>query len=54
VVAAESWGLSPEQIAAEYDIAESQVKEAQAFYQVHKEEIDSLTAADQEFESKNV
>jgi len=40
VVAHDTWRLSPEQIAAEYDIPAPQVREALAFYQAHRTEID--------------
>ena len=36
VVAAQKWGLPPDEIAAQYDLAEPQVREALAFYEVHR------------------
>ncbi len=50
VAAAQQWGLPPAQIGAEYDLGESQVKEALAFYQVHQEEIDASLTAEQSLE----
>jgi len=44
VAATTSWGMSPTQIAEEYDIREHQVREALAFYEVHRDEIDANIA----------
>ena len=46
VVAAQTWGFPPAQIAAEYDLPVAQVKEALAFYTAHQGEIDTALAAD--------
>ncbi len=46
VVAAQNWQWSPAQIAGEYDLSESQVREAQAFYDAHKAEIELALAAE--------
>lgn len=51
VVAAQAWGLSPSQIAAEYDLTEAQVKDALAFYEAHRQEIDAGIAAEQALEA---
>ena len=51
VVAAKGWELSPGKIAADYDLAESQVKEALAFYDAHRVEIDAAIVAEQELET---
>jgi uncharacterized protein (DUF433 family) len=40
VVAADRWGMTPEEIAGEYDLTASQVEEALAFYAAHRAEID--------------
>lgn len=40
-LAAETWGMSPEEIADDYDLAIGQVKEALAFYRTHRAEIDT-------------
>lgn len=45
VVAAQTWNMSPNQIAAEYDLSVAQVKEALAFYQAHPKEIEAALAA---------
>jgi len=41
------FGMSPGQIADEYDIPETQVKEALAFYKVHQAEIDAAIEAEE-------
>jgi uncharacterized protein (DUF433 family) len=46
VVAAHTWGLTPVQIAAEYDVSMTQVQEALAFYTFHQGEIDAALAAE--------
>jgi uncharacterized protein (DUF433 family) len=50
VVATQAWGLSPAQIAAEYDLTEAQVKDALAFYEAHCQEIEAGIAAEQTLE----
>ena len=50
VVAAQAWGLSPAQIAAEYDLNEAQVKDALAFYEAHRQEIKASISAEQVLE----
>lgn len=52
-VAARQWDMTPEQIAAEYGLAEAQVKEALAFYKAHCAEIDADLAAEQMIEGIN-
>ena len=47
VVAAHRWGLTPNQIAAEYGFTKAQVKEALAFYEAHRAEIDADLATEQ-------
>lgn len=54
VVAAQQWGLSPNQIAAEYGLTEAQVNKALAFYAAHAPEIDTAIAAEQTIEAANV
>jgi uncharacterized protein (DUF433 family) len=51
VVAADRWGMTPEEIAAEYDLTESQVEEALAFYAAHRTEIDRAIDAERELEA---
>lgn len=47
VAAAERWRLSPAQVAEEFGHAEGAVREALAFYQTHRDEIDANLAAEQ-------
>lgn len=51
VVATRDWGLSAEQVAAEYDVSQTQVKEALAFYKAHRQEIELEMAAEQSLEA---
>jgi uncharacterized protein (DUF433 family) len=46
VVAAHTWGLTPAQLAAEYDLSVTQIEEALAFADAHQSEIDAALAAD--------
>jgi len=54
VVAAQQWGLSPNEIAAEYGLSEAWVNEVLAFYAAHRSEIDVAIAAEQTLEAANV
>ena len=54
VVAVQQWELCPEQVAADYNLTESQVQEALAFYEAHQVEIDNAIAAEQELEATHV
>lgn len=54
VIAAGQWGLSPNEIAAEYGLSEAQVNEVLAFYAAHRSEIDAAIAAEQTLEATNV
>ena len=54
VVAAQDWNLTPNQIAAEYGLTEAQVKEALAFYEAHRAEIDADLAVEQAMEEGRV
>jgi uncharacterized protein (DUF433 family) len=54
VIAAQQWGLSSNQIAAEYDLNVEQIDEALAFYHAHREEIDHAIAAEQAIEAAHV
>jgi uncharacterized protein (DUF433 family) len=46
VVAAHTWGWSPVQIAAEYDLSVAHVQEALAFYAAHPSAIDTALDGD--------
>jgi uncharacterized protein (DUF433 family) len=48
-----SYGIKPEQIAEEYDLDIHKVKEAQAFYNVHRVEIDGSIKVEEELELNN-
>ena len=52
VAATTNWGMSPTQIAEEYDIREQQVREALAFYEVHRAEIDADIAEEAALSAK--
>ena len=54
VIAAQKWGFSPNQIAAEYDLSEAQVNDVFAFYAAHSQEIDASIAAERIIEAANV
>ncbi len=49
-VAAEQWALSPARIAEEFGQPEGAVREALAFYETHRDEIDATTTAEQRAE----
>ena len=49
-VAAQQWEWSPAQIAAEYGLTEAQMKEALAFYEAHRQEIEASIAVEQALE----
>jgi uncharacterized protein (DUF433 family) len=51
-VAANKWNMSFAEIANEYDIPETQLKEAQAFYEAHRAEIDAAIEAESLLEPK--
>ena len=53
-VAARQWGLTPAQIAAEYNLSEAQVSDALAFYDAHRVEIDTAIKAEQAMEERRV
>lgn len=50
VIAAQKWGLSTQEIAAEYDLNVAQVDEALAFYSANSQEIEGAIAAEQALE----
>jgi len=52
VTAADKWGLSPLEIADQYGLSETQVREAQAFYTAHRSEIDADIQSESALEPK--
>ena len=52
VVATQAWGLDVSQIAAEYELPVALVREALAFYEAHKDEIDAVLAAEEALEAQ--
>jgi len=54
VVAINQWQMEPEQFAEEYGVNVVQVREALAFYQAHRTEIDLHIAADEKLEAQHV
>lgn len=51
VVATQTWGLTPAQVTAEYDLTLTQIQEALAFYTAHRDEIDVALAAEEALEA---
>ncbi|MEA3349294.1 MAG: DUF433 domain-containing protein [Chloroflexota bacterium] len=51
VGAVQYWALSPEDVASDYDLRKSQVKEALEFYEIHQAEIDASIAAEESLET---
>jgi len=51
VVATQTWGLTPAQVAAEYALTLMQIQEALAFYAAHRDEIDAGLAAEEALEA---
>lgn len=49
-----SMGMSPEQISTEYELDLNRIREAQAFYNAHRPEIDSSIRAEKEMEDSRV
>ena len=47
-----STGMSPEQIAAEFELDVQRIREAEAFYNAHRLEIDQSIQVEQEIEAK--
>ncbi len=43
-IASNQWGMSPAEIAEEYDLGEIQVRNALAFYAAHRDEVDAAIA----------
>ncbi|ELR97064.1 DUF433 domain-containing protein [Gloeocapsa sp. PCC 73106] len=53
-VAANQWKLSPQQIAEEYGLSETQCRDALGFYAAHRNEIDSAITAEDAIEKASV
>ncbi|NET56790.1 MAG: DUF433 domain-containing protein [Symploca sp. SIO2E6] len=53
-IAANQWGLSPEQLGEEYGLNATQISDALGFYAMHQTEIDRAIAAGQAMEAANV
>lgn len=53
-IAAQQWGLSPHQIAREYELTEAQVHDALTFAAVHRQEIEAAIAAEEKIEAAHV
>jgi uncharacterized protein (DUF433 family) len=51
VVATQTWGLTPVQVATEYDLPLTQVQEALAFYAAHRDEIDVALTVEEALEA---
>ena len=51
-IANQQWEMPPAQIAAEYGLTETQVKDALAFYAAHRVEIDAVIAAEESLEGE--
>jgi uncharacterized protein (DUF433 family) len=54
VVGHHHWGMDAAQLVEAYGVSESQVKEALAFYQTHRAEIDASIQADSQLEPDRV
>jgi uncharacterized protein (DUF433 family) len=50
IVVDSQMGMNPEQIAVEYELDVNRIREAQAFYNAHRPEIDANIRAEQELE----
>jgi uncharacterized protein (DUF433 family) len=54
VVAVQHWEMTPDRFAAEYGLTEAQVKEALAFYEANRSEIDAYLAIERAMEQAHV
>ncbi len=54
VIAHRDWGLSPAQVAEDYDLNDHQIQAALAFYQAHRSEIDAAIEAEETLEPDHV
>jgi len=53
-IAANQWGMSPEQLAQEYGLTETQLRDALGFYQMYQTQIDRAIATEEAIEATNV
>jgi uncharacterized protein (DUF433 family) len=53
-IAHSRWQQSPSKIATEYDLTETQVQNALAYYETHRTEIDAAIAAEQALEPAHI
>ena len=53
-IAANKWGLSPEQLGEEFGLTETQISDALGFYATHQTEIDRAIATEQAIEAAHV
>ena len=51
VVATDYWKMAPDEIAAEYDLTQAQVREALAFYKEHQAEIEAAIEMERSMEA---
>ncbi len=51
IVAQQVWGMTREQVMAEYDLSPARINAALGFYEAHRAEIDAAIAAEQEAET---
>jgi uncharacterized protein (DUF433 family) len=51
VIANHTWGMSPVEVAADYDLYLAQVQDALAFYEQHRAEIDANIQAEEDMEA---
>ncbi len=53
-IAAHQWGMTPEQMAAEYGLTAAQINDALGFYTMHQTEIEAAIAAERAIESAHI
>ncbi|NER19717.1 MAG: DUF433 domain-containing protein [Symploca sp. SIO1C2] len=53
-IAANKWGMSPEQLAQEYGLTETQLRDALGFYKMYQTQIDRAIATEEAIEAANV
>ncbi|NEQ70225.1 MAG: DUF433 domain-containing protein [Symploca sp. SIO2D2] len=53
-IATNKWGMSPEQLAQEYGLTETQLRDALGFYKMYQTQIDIAIATEEAIEAANV